>query len=317
MVPTWILAVAIVVLALGAFWGVRNQINGMIGVGGGIGGIGTRPVVWWYVDDGQVNSREWMDWGARSTQEPNEPYLKICLARARDRWGTEFQVEPVIGRPAALKRLEAAGVKVPEGMINTPPYLWMNWCRASFLSSLGGLWLDGSVLPVGSGTELRGRLSGVDALTFGTDADEGLGAPTGSVAAAGLSAGWAAVPGHPVWTALAADLSALVGEGAPSWGAPEARRSLRTLWDRHFSGVVRVDREAEVSRDRYGVRLELDTLLGQTDWPNGSKERGLWVPFPEGRDGLERASPWLWFTRLSVEQIRESGFLWAQWANQA
>ena len=72
-----------------------------------------------------------------------------------------------------------------------------------------------------------------------------------------------------------------------------------------------------MSRDRYGVRLELDTLLGQTDWPNGTKERGLWVPFSEGRDGLERASPWLWFTRMSVEQIRESGFLWAQWANQA
>jgi hypothetical protein len=316
----WILAVAIVVLALGVLWGVRNQINGMIGVGGGVGGVGTRPVVWWYVDDGQVNSREWLDWAARSTQEPNEPYLKICQARAMDRWGKEFQVEPVIGRVAALARLgvgSEGGPSIPAGMINTPPYLWMNWCRAMFLSRLGGLWIDGSVLPVGSGSELLSRLAGADALTFGTDPDEGLGAPTGSIAAANLAAGWAAVPGHPVWTALAADLTALAGEGAQSWGAPEARRSLRTLWDRHFSGVVRVDREAEVSRDRYGVRLELDTLLGQTDWPTGSKERGLWVPLPEGRDGMERASPWLWFTRLSVEQIRESGFLWAQWANQA
>ncbi|NDE17107.1 hypothetical protein EBZ80_19475, partial [bacterium] len=67
-------------------------------------------------------------------------------------------------------------------------------------------------------------------------------------------------------------------------------------------------------RDRYGVRLELDTLLGETDWPTGTTEGALWVPWPEGRDGLERATPWLWFVRMSAEQIRAAPFLWAQWA---
>ena len=173
--------------------------------------------------------------------------------------------------------------------------------------------MDGSVLPLEGG--LTGRVAGRDTLMFGSDSEESLTAPAGSAAAAGASAGWSAAPGHPVWRSAERDLAALVGAGAPSWSSVDARRGLRELWDRHFSGVVAVDRTAELSRDRYGVRLELETLLGDTEWPTGEKHGALWVPLPEGRDGLERASPWLWFTRMSAEQIKEAPFLWARWAS--
>lgn len=320
-VPLWIWVVGAIVLVLGAAWGVRNQIAGLIGgVGGSGGGVGGKPTVWWHVDDSQVNARQWLDWGARSTREPNEPYLKICQARAMDRWTPEFAVEPVVGRLAALQRLETAGVAVPEGADRCPPALWMAWCRAAFLRRFGGLWMDGSVLPISSGATLRARLdaAGADgALTFGSDAAEGLSALEGSQAMAGASAGWAARPDHPVWRGLEGDLAALIAAGDQSWGAVAARQGLRTLWDKHCSGVVRVDRRAEVSRDSYGRRLEMDTLLGETDWPNGDTKDGLWVPLPDGRDGLERASPWLWFTRMSVEQILEAPFVWAQWAKNS
>ena len=315
LVPLWIWIVGAVVLVLGAAWGVRNQIAGLIGGNAGVGGVGGKPTVWWYVDDSQVNARQWLDWFNRSTREPNEPYLKICQARAMDRWTPEFAVEPVIGRLAAIQRLEEGGVTVPEGADRCPPALWMAWCRAAFLRRFGGLWMDGSVLPISSGAELRARLdtAGAEgALTFGSDAAEGLSALEGSQAMAGASAGWAARPDHPVWRGLETDLAALIAAGDQSWGAVTARQGLRTLWDKHCSGVVRVDRAAEVSRDAYGRRLELDTLLGETDWPNGSTKGGLWVPLPDGRDGLERASPWLWFTRMSVEQILEAPFVWAR-----
>jgi hypothetical protein len=315
-VPLWIWVIGAVVLVLGAAWGVRNQIAGATS-GGGVGG---KPTVWWHVDDSQVNARQWLDWGARSTREPNEPYLKICQARAMDRWTPEFAVEPVVGRLAALQRLEAAGVAIPEGADRCPPALWMAWCRAAFLRRFGGLWMDGSVLPISSGAALRARLDAAGAdgvLTFGSDAAEGLSALEGSQAMAGASAGWAARPDHPVWRGLEGDLAALIAAGDQSWGAVAARQGLRTLWDKHCSGVVRVDRRAEVSRDSYGRRLELDTLLGETDWPNGDTKDGLWVPLPDGRDGLERASPWLWFTRMSVEQILEAPFVWAQWAKNS
>lgn len=319
MIPPWIWALGVAVVILGVAYGARNQINGYLGLnhGGDMLSVkGGRPTIWWYVDDSQVNARQWLDWGNRTTREPNEPYLQICLRRARELWGDMFTIEPVTGRVAALAKLGSAAGGVPEGADRCPPALWMAWCRAAFLNRFGGLWLDGSVLPVGSGHDLYGKLHGVPALTFGTDPDEGLQAADVMKAAGAPFAGWAAIPGHPMWAGLERDLAALISEGDQSWSAPEARRSFRYLWDKHCSGVVSVDRVAEVSRDMYGRRLELDTLLGDKEWPTGSREGGMWVPFPEGRDGLERASPYLWFLRMSEDQIRESDFVWARWATK-
>jgi len=318
MIPVWIYAVAIAVLVLGATYGVRNQINGILGIGptGTAGSLTGKPTIWWVVDDSQINARQWLDWHDRVTFEPNEPYLKICLNRAKALWGESFTIEPVIGRLAAQRRLEAAGVAVPPEADRVPPALWSPWCRAAYLNHFGGLWLDGSVLPIGSGSDLRSRIVAADVLTFGTDPDEGLSAAEQTAPAAGRTSGWAAVPGHPMWAGIERDLTALIVEGDQSWGAPEARRSLRHLWDKHCVGIVKTDRLAEVGRDKYGRRLELDTLLAETDWPTGSTKGGLWVTFPDGRDGLERASPFQWFLRMSEEQIRKADFLWAKWATR-
>lgn len=317
MIPAWILSVGIIVAVLGSAYGIRNGMSNYVPTNGIL--TEQKPTIWWIVDDSQVNARQWLDWGNRSTREPNEPYLKICMAQALNRWTPHFTVEPVIGRLAALQKLEAAGVKVPEGADRAPPALWMPYCRSAFLSTFGGLWLDGSVIPLGAGSELRSRLLGKPVLMFGADPDEHLASAAAEDEkgpAAGRTSGWAATPGHPMWSGLARDVGALIAAGDQSWSAPEARRSQRFMWDKHCSGVTAVDRDAEVSRDRYGRRLELDVLLGQTEWVDGSTKGGLWVPLPEGRDGLERASPWLWFTRMSVEQIKESDFVWSKWATK-
>ena len=308
MIPTWIYAVGIAALVLGVVYGIHSQMNGLSGSTGLL--TAEKPTLWWYVDDSQVNSREWLDWGNRDTREPNEPYLQICQRRAVSMWSADFTVRPVIGRRAALALLH----DVPSDVALVPPALWMPWCRSAFLTQYGGLWLDGSVLPVSG--DLARRVQGVDVMTFGSDPDEGLSASEDTAPAAGRSAGWASTPNHPMWAGLQRDLSALIGQGPASWSAPEARRALRTLWDKHCSGITRIDRAAEVGRDKYGRRLELDTLLGQTEWVDGSLEGGVWVSWPDGRDGLERAVPWQWFTRLSEEQIRESNFVWAKWATR-
>jgi hypothetical protein len=308
MIPTWIWLTAIAVLVIGAIYGVRNQINGMTNAGS------VRPKIWWYVDDSQVNARQWLDWISRSTRDPNEPYLQVCKERAERLWGAEFEIEPVIGRLAAFRHLEGAGVQIPEGADRSPPTVWLPWCRAVFLKTFGGLWVDGSVLPLATGAEVRSRVIGVDVLMFGSDPDEGLSAAEEGAPAAGRSAGWAAMPGHPMWVGLERDLRATIEAGDQSWSSADARRSQRFAWDRHCSGVTKVDRAAEVSRDQYGRRLELTNLLDETEWPTGSTEGGLWVPLPDGRDGLDRSPTHLWFTRMSKEQLQASPFLWAQWA---
>jgi len=322
----WIWVLGFVVLLIGVAWGAHmgnlRATAKLFSLAGG-STTGAKPCIWWHVDDSQTNTREWLDWGDRETTEPNEPYLRICLARARSLWSHEFDVRPLIGRQAVVDYLRSSSsnkankIDIPTGWGEVPPALWMAWSRSAVLASEGGLWLDGSVLPVASGTTLWRRTvgDGKQAIAFGYDPAENIGA---GAAAGGNAAGWAASAGHPVWSGLARDIGSLISAGAPSWSSPEARRSLRTLWDRHCTGgSIFVDRAAEVSRDKYGHRLELDTLLGETEWATGSLKDGLWVPMPDGRDSLERTVPYQWFLRLSEEQIRESKFVWAKWATKA
>lgn len=311
MIPPWIFAAGLVVVVLGAAYGVRNQVDTMLTPSLGLGS--GKPKLWWYVDDSQANTKQWVSFEDRATRDPNDPFLVLCLLRARQLWSQEFDITPVIGRKAALCLLTS---EVPEGVAQCPPALWMAWCQSAFLKEHGGLWLDGSVLPIGSGTDVLRRLSGNTVLTFGSDHDEELVVVGQGAPAAGRSAGWAAVPGHPMWLGLERDLSAIITLGPQSWSAFEARRSLRFLWDKHCSGVTAVDRKAEVSRDRFGRRIDYEDLFGTTEWHDGSTEGGLWVPLPLGRDGLERASAWLWFTRMSEQQILDSDFFWARLASR-
>ena len=265
----------------------------------------SKTPLWWIVDDSQVNSRQWLEFGNRSTREPNEPYLALCLERARAITGEHFDLQVLVGRDSVDRVLG-----LPPQQRSIPPALWLAWCRAALLSRFGGLWLDGSVLLLPAASNLKGRLVGKPVLMFGTDPAENL---ASGAAAAGVAAGWAAAPHHPMWAGLERDISGLIGQGPPSWSSVEARRGLRTLWEKHCSGMTVVDRVVEVGRDEYGRRLELETLLGTTEVPVVSAE-GMWVIFPDGRDGLERASRWLWFTRLSKDQILESKFAWAKLA---
>ena len=313
MVPSWIFAAGIVVLVLGAAYGIRNQVSDMANPSI------SRPVLWWHLDDSQANTKEWLTFEDRASRQPNAPYLKLCMRRAQQLWSANFDIIPVIGRAEALGHLNGK-VHIPEGVEQCPPALWLAWCQSAFLTAHGGLWLDGSVLPIGSGTDFIRRLAGQTVLTFGSDPDEDLVAAEekgrGS-AAGGRSAGWSAVPGHPMWSGLERDIAGTIALGPQSWSSFEARRALRHLWDKHCSGVTAVDRRAEVSRDRFGKRLDYEDLFDTTEWQTGTTEGGLWVPLPFGRDGLDRASPWLWFTRLSEQQIMDSDFVWSRLATSS
>jgi len=298
MAQPWIVGVGIIVVVLGVAYGVRNQVAGYTGPPGPSG----RPKIWWVLDDSQLNSRQWLDWGARTTHEPNEPYLKIGYRRVQAMAG-DFELEAVIGRVDAHRTLELAGCVIPPDADRAPPAIWLAWCRAAFLSHCGGLWLDGSVLPTGTAQELRKRLD-KDVLAFGVDPEDDT--------MAGPSAGWSAQPHHPAWAGLERDLRATINAGDQSWSAAECRKAARYAWDRHAVGIIPIDRKAEASRDAYGRRLELDTLLTESEWTYGTTKDSLWLPLPDGRDKLERATPFLWFLRMSEQQIFEGNFYWSK-----
>ena len=163
---------------------------------------------------------------------------------------------------------------------------------------------DGSVLPTGTNAQLNQHLAGKDVLAFGVDPEDDT--------MAGPSAGWSAQPHHPAWAGLERDLRATINAGDQSWSAAECRKAARYAWDRHAVGIIPIDRKAEASRDAYGRRLELDTLLTESEWTYGTTKDSLWLPLPDGRDKLERATPFLWFLRMSEQQIFEGNFYWSK-----
>jgi len=309
----WIVIFAVIVAVIYLLYLARNNVLTAVDK------PDKRPVIWWYVDDGEANTKHWASFEDRGTYDPIEPYLSLCLDRAKRLWGQEWNIRPIIGRRAALALFASTDEKlkkvdVPHDVIRTPPALWMAWFRTTLLAQQGGLWIDGSVIPLCSGATLFERVSSSDVLTFGSDPDEALSTATQEgpqSPAAGRSAGWAVAPGHPMWSGLSADISAIIASGPPSWSAFDARRSLRRLWDKHCGSVTRIDREAEVSRTPYGRRLNNVDLFDRTE-VDVDITKALWCPLPDGRDALERASPYLWFTRLSKEQIMESDFAWAK-----
>jgi len=259
----------------------------------------TRTICW-FVDDSQVNSRQWIDFMARSTREPNEPYLKVCLSRAQELWGKTWTIEPVIGRDTMLNLLKSHGAMLPDGVSQCPPALFMHWCRATYLATFGGLWMDGSVLPLAGGLDMGNN----DVLMFGQSVVGSSVAGSSVVGLAGSSAGWSKHAGHPMWNGLSTQLSAQIAAGPQTWTPVVSNDVI----------CSHIDQTSEVSHDGYGRRIELDTLLGSTSWGVTIHKDAKWLILPDGRDGLERASPYAWFTRLSVDQIMESDFIWAQLA---
>lgn len=276
MIPTWILVTAIVVIGVGAFVGTRNQVADVEDV--------SKPTIWWHVDD-LANAKRWRSFEDRRVAgaEPKEPYLSLTLRRARERWSGDFTIIPVYGRAEALQRIRDAGGAIPEWIAEASPLLWMMWVRVAGVAALGGLWLDGSVLPMATGAELRRRLA--------------------KYTASFRDGAWAMVPNHPAWVAAAAEMSAIVELGPQSWSEVELRR---------LQDATAAEAEAAELMKPGAVRLNYEDLFEKSAW--WSPAGALWVALPDGRDRMEMASKTLWFTRLSEAQIMQSEFLWALYA---
>jgi hypothetical protein len=107
----------------------------------------SKPYLWLYYDTTQVNSRLWVDFGARSSRALNMPYLNLCYE-------------------SVLKNADAYNVKVLKGLESIAEMLggWENlpedirtpvavlnprqkeWIRTEVLRAKGGMWLDPSVI---------------------------------------------------------------------------------------------------------------------------------------------------------------------------
>lgn len=294
---TWILIIGAVVLVLGTAYGIRTLFLGTPETDA----RRKRPTLWWYVDDYDVNTKSWATFEDRATRTPTEPYLDLCRKRANSLWDEpdtgSVNFKPIQGRLAALAALEGK-VAPPPGILRTPPKLWMAWLRATLLAHLGGFWMDGSNLPLNN-TKNNNIVPNEAAVCYASG-----------------TAGWAKKPGQPVWSDMSRELSDFVARGEPSWTPVGIQNLLASLNNRHG---VRPSQD-ELTHMTNGKPLNYEQLFESTDLEasgikvDRDRAKAKWCPLPDGRSGLETASAFLWFTRMSEEQILESDFVWAQLA---
>lgn len=267
------------------------------------------PALWIYVNNSEVNARDWMDFGARGSRVMNIPVLNLCYESCVRANGQQYRVEVIGGLSDLAVRL-GGWEALPTPLRNAEAPVReaeMNWIRAAVLAKFGGLWVTPAAVwlkPVGELPEDRVVLFGTDdEVTF--VGAEGTGAPSGRVA-------WSPVPAHPIWVSWESRARARLEQGRA--GASEFRRDEMTdaviaMREAAAAGApIEVRPTAELTRKgAAGRRIQLEDLLA-------AGQEGV-LPFAITTDAVYMPIPWPemkerrafgWFLRMSEEQILES-----------
>jgi hypothetical protein len=263
-----------------------------------------KPVIWLYYDTSDVNSREWSDFGARSTRALNIPFLNLCYESIVHTNKDLYRIE-VIGGLAGAAELLGGWEHLPPGLrdpISPVNEAELNYLRAAILAKHGGLWLE----PYCVCLKGFGKLPEDKTVFFGTDLDETYAGSAGTNVP-GFRAVWTPKADHPMfkeWTAVCYE------RVAKKRGGDQIRGDVKWDFVRFTNDYVQtglvVDPAAEGMRKKNGKRIQLEDLLASTDGklPFDLCDYTTYVPFPwkEMRD----REMFGWFLRMSEKQIMES-----------
>jgi hypothetical protein len=259
------------------------------------------PTIWIFINDTDVNSRLWTDFGSRSSRVYNIPFLNLCYESIVKAAGLNYHVEVIGGIEDAQIRL---GGVLPGSMSNKRIPLRseeMTYLKVAFLEKFGGLWMSPATiclkeLPV---------LPKDKVVLFGSDPLETYAGPEGTELP-NQHAMWSPSPNHPFFQKWKKNLKPRINEQR---GGREVRNDSR--WDIIFAGTDKSDvvmmPHAELTRKAGGRKIELEDLLASGtggDFPFEIPPESLYVPFP-WPELLERRI-FGWFLRLSEQEIKES-----------
>lgn len=282
--------------------------------------LSLRPNLWWFVDD-EINARNWWDFGARNSKQPNRGYLQIALDVVKKTQGVDFSIHPLIGRDQVTAVLRAAGAKVPKEVNALPATLWRQWAIANLAAYKGGLVMVGdSTLCVGP--SFGPVTKNYSAAVFGIFPEEiranAYDVP-GSVQPPAPWVAWANGPNQTAWMTAASEWTRLVGAGPTGWTAAEIRKKSLSIWTLQVVKDISHIPEADGGRRLDGYERNLEDLLGRVtdseDEIQTLPSSVLYVPMDGDR--LVRSAEYAWFVRMSPQQILESPFAWATIAKKA
>jgi hypothetical protein len=264
-----------------------------------------KPAIWLYYDNSDVNSRNWMDFGSRSTRALNLPFLNLCYESIVTQNKGEYRIE-VIGGLSGVAELLGGWDQLPPGLrdpISPVNEAEINYIRAAILAKYGGLWLS----PYSICLKGFGKLPEDKVVFFGTDLDETYAGPDGTTVP-GFRALWSPKPHHPMFDEWA---NVTYSRIAQKRGGDQIRGDAK--WDfvrfstQYVNTGIVVDPAVEGMRKKDGKRIQLEDLLATgTDGnlPFDLCAYTIYVPFPWPE--LRDREIFGWFLRMSEEQIMNS-----------
>jgi hypothetical protein len=266
------------------------------------------PVLWIYVNNSDVNSRNWMDFEARSSRAINLPFLNLCYESCVKANGKEYRVE-VIGGLAELAVVLGGWEQLPlplrntEAVVNEPE---LNWIRAAVLAKMGGLWSSPALIWL----KPMGPLPKDNVVLFGSD-DEVSFVGAAGTSAPSLRVAWSPAPDNPIWVDWEQKARTRLEKRA---GGSEFRRDeMADAVDAIRMGeargeAVEVRPTAELTRKgAAGRRIQCEDLLASgevAEIPFQLTSDAVYVPIPWPE--LKERRAFGWFLRMSEDQIISS-----------
>lgn len=255
------------------------------------------PTLWLFYNTSEVNSRHWLDFGARSSHAIQIPLLNILYDRIVSMNGQTYTVKVLNGLGSVAEVLGGWNV-LPKRLQNPKARVYVteeDWIRTTILAKFGGLWLSPYVVCLKPFDTLP-----MDAIvTFGQDADSG------------FQCLWVPKPGNPIFieweqrirNRLETQVGGfqIRGDSASDWKDLLTKKSAN-------GAIVEVRPFQELSRNkRTNKKLELEDIFatgteGRLPFEVPCDAKYLVIPY---HDLLERTA-WGWVLRMSEEQILSS-----------
>lgn len=262
----------------------------------------SKPIIWLYYNDSDVNQRNWLDFGARNSRALNVPFLNLCYERIVALNHNQYQIRTIAGLTGVAEIL--GGASLPDDLQNPIAPVneaEMNWIRTAVLAKYGGLWVSPYVVAL----KPFGVLPKDKVVFFGTDQNETYSGSAGT-AVPGFNALWVPTSGHPMfveWAAVCKDRIQM------KRGGQQIRHDENWDFVRFSSkyGGIMIDPHSELLRKADGKRLQLEDLLasgidGQI--PFTVYPHSVYVPYSYRE--LQDRRMFGWFLRMSEQQIMES-----------
>lgn len=263
------------------------------------------PPIWLYYDNSDVNSRQWLDFGARSSRALNMPFLNLCYETIVKQNKQDYRIEVISGLTGVAELLGGwdqlpPGLRDPISPVNQAE---LNYIRAAILAKYGGLWLS----PYSISLKGFGKLPEDKTVFFGTDLDETYSGSSGT-SVPGFRAIWSPKPEHPMFKEWAAVAYARVAQkrGGEQIRGDEKWDFVRFTSNYINTGII-IDPATEGMRKNDGKRIQLEDLLATgTDGklPFDLSAYTVYIPFPWPE--LRDREIFGWFLRMSEHQIMNS-----------